>query len=110
MPSGTSWLYAANLLSSTSQGLEAYCNTVEVSAQGGNGMDILVQPRSAGENQLSSKNFFHHNTVIFDGDSGITGGAWAPSSEQSLFVNNNFDYNNYYLPDLSRKASACNSK
>jgi len=110
IPSATSWLYGANLLSSTSQGLEAYCNTVEVSAQGGNAMDILVQPRSAGENQLSSNNYFHHNTVTFDGDSGITGGAWAPSSEQSLFVNNNFDYNNYYLPDLSRKAFAWNSK
>src|SRR5262249_41125759 len=44
-PNGSYWLYAANLLSSSSQGVEAYCNTIDVSAQGGNGADILVQHR-----------------------------------------------------------------
>jgi len=110
MSSEKHWLYAANLFSSTSQGLEAYCNTVEVSSEGGNGMDMVAQPRSSNENRLSTNNYFHHNTVIFDGDSGITGGAWAPKSLESSFVNNRFDYNAYYLADLSRKAFAWNNR
>ena len=72
-PTGTFWLYGANLLSSTSQGVEAYCNTVEVSAQGGNGIDILTQARADGI--LSTNNYFHHNTVLFQGNSGWTGAA-----------------------------------
>jgi len=109
VPSGSSWMEGANLASSTSQGLEAYCNTVEVSSQGGNAMTVFAQPRAAGENQVSSGNYFHHNTVFFQGNSGVAGGAWAPSSEQPFFVNNNFDHNDYYLPDLSRKAFAWNN-
>jgi hypothetical protein len=108
MPSQQSWLFGANLLSSTSQGLEAYCNTVEVASSGGNAMTILVQQRSTGDNQVSSNNYYHHNTVIFDGNSGIMGGAWAPASEQTFFVNNQFDYNSYYMPDLTRQAFAWN--
>lgn len=109
MPSGSSWLYGANLLSSTSQGLEAYCNTIEVSTQGGNGINIIAQPRAAGENQVSSNNYYHHNTIVFDGESGITGGAWAPAYEQAYFQNNRFDFNSYYLPDVNRKAFIWNN-
>lgn len=109
MPSQQSWLFGANLLSSTSQGLEAYCNSVEVASSGGNAMTMLVQQRSSGDNQVSSNNYYHHNSVIFDGNSGITGGGWSPASEQTFFVNNQFDYNNYYMPDVTRAAFAWNS-
>lgn len=109
MPSQQSWLYGASLLSSTSQGLESYCNTVEVAKSGGNAMTILVQQRSSGQNQVSSNNYYHHNTVIFDGNSGITGAGWSPASEQAFFISNRFDYNSYYMPDLTRPAFAWNS-
>lgn len=108
VPSEKAWLYGANLFSSTSQGLEAYCNTVEVSSQGGNGIDIIAQNRGANENKISSNNYFHHNTVIFDGNSGVTGGAWAPKAVEPYFQNNRFDYNSYFMPDLNRKAFAWN--
>jgi len=105
-PSEKSWLYGASLLSSTSQGLEAYCNTVEISAEGGNGLDMILQNRGPNENHGSSNNYFHHNTVVFDGNSGVTGGTYAPKSLEPEFQNNRFDYNSYYLPDLNRKAFA----
>jgi Bacterial Ig domain/Right handed beta helix region len=106
-PNGTYWLYAANLLSSTSQGVEAYCNTIEVSAQGGNGADMLAQHR--GDAVPSTGNYFHHNTVIFDGNSGVTGGARERGIDD-FFSANRFDYNSYYLPDPSRRAFAWNDK
>jgi Bacterial Ig domain len=110
-PNGTFWLYGANLLSSTSQNVQAYCNTVEVSAAGGNGIDILTQPRT--ENIASQGNTFHHNTVVFDGNSGVTGGARSnptASLEVNFFQVNAFDYNTYHLPELSRHAFAWNDK
>jgi parallel beta-helix repeat protein len=103
-PSGTTWLYEGQLLSSTSRNVEAYCNTAEVSSQGGNGMSIIAQPRNTWENQLSTNNYYHHNTVVFEGNSGFMGGAYAPLSELAQFVNNRFDYNSYHFPNLSRKA------
>jgi hypothetical protein len=110
-PNGTDWLYAANLLSATSQDSEAYCNTVEVSAQGGNGIDILTQNRGIshqGTAYISSNNYFHHNTVIFDGNSGVTGGANGDPNQPNFYSRNRFDYNTYHLPDLSRHAFAWN--
>jgi parallel beta-helix repeat protein len=105
-PNGTMWLYGANLLSATSQGLEGYCNTVEVSSQGGNGTDILTQPRPG---YSSSNNYFHHNTVTFDGNSGWTGGA--QSDQPNFFTSNNrFDYNTYHVPELSRDMFAWDNR
>jgi len=109
-PSGKSWLYGAQLLSSTSQNVEAYCNTAELSAQGGTGMNIIAQPRLPSQNQLSINNYYHHNTFVFDGDSGFIGGAFVNvartngRTEAAYFVKNRFDYNDYHFPDLSRKA------
>ncbi len=105
-PNGTFWLYGANLLSSTSQNDEAYCNTVEISAQGGNGIDIIGQPR--GDNPgsiISQNNYFHHNTVVFEGASGLTGDARDSSTNICCtnFSSNRFDYNTYHLPSLSQK-------
>jgi len=107
-PNGSYWLYAANLLSSTSQGVEAYCNTIEVSARGGNGADMLVQHRN--DAAPADGNYFHHNTVIFDGNSGVTGAARERGIDNFFAPTNRFDYNAYYLPDLSRKAFAWNDK
>jgi hypothetical protein len=103
-PTWSHWLYAANLLSSTSQNDEAYCNTAEVSAQGGNGIDIIGQPREGfGGSTISQNNYFHHNTVVFDGASGVTGGAAGSKYDIcciDFYYVNRFDYNTYHLPSL----------
>ena len=107
-PSGSNWLYGADLLSSTSQNDEAYCNTVEISAQGGNGIDIIGQPREEeGDSEISQNNYFHHNTVVFEGDSGWTGGARGSKTDiccVDFFSVNSFDYNSYHLPALTQRA------
>lgn len=97
------WMYGANILSSSSQNVTAYCNTVEVSAEGGNGMNIIAQGRTG---YTSANNYFHHNTVIFDGDSGWNGGANADPTETQaqFFTSNRFDYNRYHLPGMIQKA------
>ena len=98
-PTGTNWLYGANILSATSQNVEAYCNTVEISAQGGNGIDMLTQARGS---HISSGNYFHHNTVTFEGNSGWSGaGDSDPSSQPNFFSLNHYNYNTYHLPDPS---------
>jgi parallel beta-helix repeat protein len=105
-PDGTFWLYGAGLLSSSSQNVEAYCNTVEISSKGGNGMDIIGQPRLVHDTE-SKGNYFHHNTVIFDADSGFTGAVRGSKTDlccRDLYNVNRFDYNTYHLPHLSRKA------
>jgi hypothetical protein len=101
-PTGTNWLYGANVLSATSQNVEAYCNTVEISAQGGNGIDILTQVRGS---HISSGNYFHHNTVTFQGNSGWSGaGSGDPTGQPNFFSLNHYNYNTYHLPDLSAQA------
>jgi hypothetical protein len=102
---GGGWLYGANLLSATSSNVEAYCNTVEVSAQGGNGIDMLAQyrPDFGGHNPVTG-NYFHHNIVVFDGYQGLTGGSRDdPAYDPNYYFLNRFDYNTYHLPDLTRK-------
>ena len=108
-PNWKFWLFGANLLSSTSQNLEAYCNRVEVSAEGGNGINMVGQPHpNPGiASNVSKNNHFHHNTVVFDGNSGITGAARGSTTDiccVDFYSTNRFDYNTYHLPDLSRKA------
>ncbi len=95
------WMYGAAILSSVSQGVEAYCNVVEVSAQGGNAMNIIAQVRPG---YTSGNNYYHHNTVIFDGNSGWNGGANQDPAETQFFSLNRLDYNRYHIPALSQKA------
>jgi hypothetical protein len=102
-PTGTNWLYGANVLSATSQNVEAYCNTVEVSSQGGNGIDILTQPRGS---HISTGNYFHHNTVTFQGNSGWSGAGDGDPNEPNFFSLNRYNYNTYHLPDLSAPSFA----
>jgi parallel beta-helix repeat protein len=108
-PNWTFWLFGANLLSSTSQNLEAYCNRVEVSAEGGNGINMIGQPHPnpGMASNVSKNNYFHHNTVVFDGNSGITGAARGSKTDiccVNFYSTNRFDYNTYHLPVLTRKA------
>jgi hypothetical protein len=104
--------YSANLESSSSTGVEAYCNTIEVSAQGGNGMTIIADKRgddlqAPNTYYISSGNYFHHNTVSWDGSSnlGHVGGVqYDPTNQPNFYgVNRGFDYNQYHVPSLSNK-------
>jgi len=95
------WMYGASILSSVSQDVVAYCNTVEVSTKGGNGMNIIAQVRPG---YTSGGNYYHHNTVIFDGDSGWNGGANQDTAETQFFSLNRLDYNQYHMPAMSQKA------
>jgi parallel beta-helix repeat protein len=98
-PNNSFWLYGANLLSSTSQNVAAYCNTVEVSGQGGNGINMIGQARG----MISSGNHFHHNTVVFDAQSGVTGGATDdPLQVPTFFSLNHYNDNTYHLPSVTQ--------
>lgn len=106
-PNGSDWLYASSILSSTSQKVEAYCNTVTVVAQGGNAMGIIQQPRS-GYNYISRSNYFHHNTVLFGGKSGWSGAA-TPQADPVFYTSNKSDYNDYHEPALTAHTFAYKS-
>jgi len=96
-PNGTDWLYAASILSSNSQNVSAYCNTIEVVAQGGNAMSIIEQSRPG---YSAQGNYFHHNTVIFEGNSGWSGLA-TPLTDAAFYTSNKSDYNQYHEPNLT---------
>lgn len=112
-PASGSGGFGTNLFSSTSQGVEAYCNTIEVSATGGNAMVILASDRGSDSlppktKYISSGNYFHHNTVSWNssGNLGVVGGVNYDTTGQPNFytVNPGFDYNQYHLPSLSNAA------
>jgi hypothetical protein len=55
---------------------------------------------------ISQKNSVHHNTVVFDGPSGWNGAARGSKTDiccTDIYDVNQFDYNSYHLPSLSRK-------
>jgi parallel beta-helix repeat protein len=105
-PNNSAWLYGADLLSSSSQDVIAYCNIAEVSPQGGNGTNIITQPRG----EISQGNHFHHNTVIFGGNSGVSGGASTATRQRQFFLLNQFDNNTYHLPSLTQVAFPWDNK
>jgi hypothetical protein len=100
-PDHNEWMYGANILSSVSQGVQAYCNTVEVSSQGGNGMDISAQPRAG---YTSGNNYYHHNTVTFDGNEGWNGALNGDRAETQFYSLNRFDYNQYHVPGMTQSS------
>jgi Right handed beta helix region/Bacterial Ig domain len=100
-PNASDWLYAAAILSSTSQNVAAYCNTVQISAAGGNGIDIIEQTRD--NLYTSSGNNFHHNTVFFEGASGWSGAANA-TTNPNFYTSNHLSNNEYHMPSVSRAA------
>jgi hypothetical protein len=104
-PNNSFWLYGANLLSSSSQNVEAYCNDAEVSALGGNGLNIIAQVR-----EVSTGNNYHHNTVVFDGNSGVSGGASSDATQVNFFNLNHFNDNTYHVPLITLTAFPWNNK
>jgi parallel beta-helix repeat protein len=106
----------ANLFSSSSSGVEAYCNTIRVDAAGGNAMIVLASDRGADsyrsppDNAYRSQgNRFHHNTVFWDGidanDWGLVGAVqYDASHRRELFTENSFDSNQYHIGSLAAAA------
>jgi len=105
-PNGTNWLYGAQIMSSNSENVQAYCNSLQVSAAGGNGLSIVAQVRAPG--YISSNDYFHHNNVVFAGNSGWTGAGNSDSSETNFNSLNKFDYNMYHTPGEPRNMYAWN--
>jgi hypothetical protein len=112
--SGGGW--GANLFSSTSSGVEAYCNVIRVDASGGNAMIVLASNRGADpylstpdNTYTSSGNRFHHNTVFWDGRDanywGLVGAVqYDAAHSPTLFTANSFDYNQYHIGSITAEA------
>jgi len=92
---------------SSSSGVEAYCNVMEISAGPGiNGWDVLAgnrgnSPYPPYQYLASTGNWFHHNTVIWDpGATGGVGFMQSDAANQPNFFSDNEppDYNTYHLP------------
>src|SRR5689334_21092619 len=70
----------------------------------------MLSQHRAGHNP-STGNYFHHNTVVFDGNSGKTGGSPDDLAyDPDYYGRNRFDNNTYHLPDLSRALFGWNNK
>jgi parallel beta-helix repeat protein len=100
----------ANTGSYASEGVQVYCNVVEIpNAFEANG--ILVSASQRGYNPaapyqylMTSRNAVHHNTVIWDaGAKGTFGYEQYDVEHQPDFFASNLppDYNTYHLPNLS---------
>ena len=99
---------------SSSSGVDAYCNTVEIAAGPGiNGWDILAADRGPSKyppysHLISTDNYFHHNTVIWDpGATGGVGFFQGDPVHQPNFIAANAppDHNTYHLASTSRHFS-----
>jgi parallel beta-helix repeat protein len=93
-----------------SEGVNAYCNVIEIpEASGSNGLTYAASKR--GYNQfppyqylMSTGNSFHHNTVFWDpGANGGVGYIQGDAETQPNFFADNTppDHNTYHLPSLS---------
>ncbi|MGA9544233.1 MAG: carboxypeptidase regulatory-like domain-containing protein [Candidatus Sulfotelmatobacter sp.] len=98
------------IYSSTSTGMNAYCNVMEMSAvTGEHGWDVAAadrgyDPYPPGAYYTSAGNYIHHNTVIWDTTStSHVGFTFSDAANQPNFFADNTppDFNMYHLADLS---------
>ncbi|MGB6404900.1 MAG: Ig-like domain-containing protein [Candidatus Sulfotelmatobacter sp.] len=101
-----------NTNSYNSVGVKAYCNVIEIpNAPQANGWSVEAGNRGFNvyppyERLVSTGNYFHHNTVIWDsGATGWVGFYQADTvNEPNFFVDNTApDFNTYHLPSASLK-------
>jgi parallel beta-helix repeat protein len=109
---GSLWVWGAGIQIAASEGVRVYGNTVTV-AGGSTGIVIVDQGRErpdpsgrrAGSAKLlyrTSGNTVHDNEIIYEGDTGLSGGASDVSSSNPNFgiietAGNRFDRNTYVL-------------
>ncbi|MDX1994426.1 MAG: right-handed parallel beta-helix repeat-containing protein [bacterium] len=91
-------MYGAQILLSSSQGIEIYNNRVVVNDYG-RGIGVMQQKRG---DWLARNNYIHHNVVVHmarDGHSGVMLEPDYPTSRSAFWDNSNnrFDYNAYYV-------------
>lgn len=99
------------LYSSSSQGVQAYCN--EITQVSGNNQVWSITAADRGDNTVapnlgsyivSTGNWFHHNTIIWSsGATGLVGYHQTDTANQPNFFTNNTppDYNTYHGPSTS---------
>jgi len=96
-----------NIGSYLSEGVDAYCNVIEIpNALGANGWAVAAGNRPGVKYSPSTGNYFHHNTVIWDaGATGWLGFIQADTLNEPLFFVNNPrpDFNTYHLPNASAR-------
>jgi len=102
---------AFGIVSSTANGVQAYCNTITEPAgvtntawavvAGARG-DFTNQPNE-GAQIVAIQNYFHHNTIIWDTGTGSVGYKQFDTAGQPNFFANNTppDYNTYHGPSIS---------
>lgn|GEM_PF-285757 len=109
---GSAWIWGAGIQIAASEGVSVYGNTVTV-ASGGTGIIIVDQGRERldqpkrkdGQKKLfylTARNSVHDNEVVYDGNSGLSGGASdVPASNPNFGIietgENRFDRNTYVL-------------
>jgi len=87
-----------------SVGVNSYCNVLEIpNAAGAFGWAVVASIHGTDKYQPSAGNYFHHNTVIFDGSHGWVGfSQHDPFDQPNFFVNNPApDFNAYHMPNAS---------
>lgn len=90
-------------------GVEIYCNVLDVPAgRGVNAWGIGATSRGSSsfppyQYRASAGNFFHHNTVILDSETGDSGFSFNdPQHQPNFFAENRPpDFNTYHLPSIS---------
>jgi hypothetical protein len=97
--SASTWLWGAQINIQNSSHVQVYGNTLEVPAEGGNGIAIINQKRGSGAlgAWVASNNSIHNNTVTFLGSTGVSG--VADDSGENNAVNNQFDTDHYVEQD-----------
>lgn len=109
---GSAWIWGAGIQIAASEGVSVYGNKVTV-ASGGTGIVIVDQGRERldqprlkdGQKKLfylTARNAVHDNEIVYDGNSGLSGGASdVPASNPNFGIietgGNRFDRNTYVL-------------
>ena len=93
----TVWLWNSQIEVQNSSNVEVFGNTVEVPADGGNGIGIINQTRGSGTlgPWVAANNYIHGNTVKYLGSQG--GSGWVDDTGGSTAIGNLFDSDRYIL-------------
>jgi parallel beta-helix repeat protein len=93
----TVWLWNSQIEVQNSSNVEVYGNTVEVPADGGNGIGIINQNRGSGTlgPWVAANNYIHGNTVKYLGSQG--GSGWVDDTGGSTAIGNLFDSDRFIL-------------
>ncbi len=94
-----STLWNSQIVLANSQNVEVYGNTVEVAADGGNGVGLINEQRGTGTQGVwaAANNSIHNNTITYLGAGGSS--VLMTYSGGPSATGNHFDYDKYVLPE-----------